>query len=68
MVERSFSTVETLIGTAALVAVKVGARPRGVRIIPDRLRPACGSTASLPTPRGARLHWRETIPRPALLR
>ena len=45
-----------------------GMRTRGVRIIPDRLRPARGSTASLPTPRGARLHWRETIPRPALLR
>ena len=42
MVERSFSTAETLIGMAALVAVKVGAQPRGVRIIPDRLRPACG--------------------------
>ena len=39
-----------------------------VRIIPDPLRPAHGSTASLPTPRGARLHSRETIPRPTLLR
>jgi len=29
LVERSFSTAETLIGTAALVAVKVGARTRG---------------------------------------
>ena len=30
-----------------------GARTRGVRIIPDRLRPARGVTASLPTPRAS---------------
>jgi hypothetical protein len=45
-----------------------GARTRGVGIIPDRWRPARGSMAALPTPRGARLHGRETIPRPTLLR
>ena len=55
--------VADLFGTAALVAVKVvgcGSSLTGCA--------ACGSTASLPTPRGVRLHSRETIPRPALLR
>ena len=58
---------ETLIGTAALVAVRVGARTRGVRIILDRLRPARGSTASCP-PHGEHASMARDNTAPALLR